>query len=377
MLLAFLFIAVLGTSIFFLFSFFVGRTSGAFVYNKDQSTSTPKEEKKPVPVSHIKTPEPLRGIYMTSWVASTPSLRDPLIRFIEDSEINAVVLDIKDSTGKISFLVNDPLIKEMDASEKRIVDLEGFIKVLHEKNIYVIGRISVFQDPYIVKKRPDIAILNKSGAVWKDRKGLSFVDPLNPWYWDYVSRIAKESASRGFDEINFDYIRYPTDGAISEAVFPYTKDKEKQVALEEFFTHLRESTKDIGVPISADLFGLTTWAQDDLGIGQVLERAAPHFDYIAPMTYPSHYGSGFEGFKNPADHPYEVMHVSVERAVERLKAINQDPKKIRPWIQDFDLGREYGAPEVHAQTKAIYDAGLTSWVAWDAANVYTKSAYIK
>src|SRR5262249_3529286 len=136
----------------------------------------------------------------------------------------------------------------------------------------------------------------------------------------------------------------------------------------DFFTYLDDKMKLVNVKTSADLFGLTTWSDDDLGIGQILERAAPHFDYIAPMVYPSHYAQGFDGFKNPADHPYEVISVSMDRAVSRLKKANQDPQKLRPWIQDFDLGAVYNAPQVEAEKKAVYDAGLSSWMSWDPAN---------
>ena len=147
--------------------------------------------------------------------------------------------------------------------------------------------------------------------------------------------------------------------------------------LEDFFKYLRTNTRDLGIPISADVFGLTTYSTDDLGIGQILEKIVPYFDYVAPMVYPSHYAPGFEGYKNPAEHPYEIILISMKRGVERLKAINEDPQKLRPWIQDFDLGAEYGAAEIFKQKQAIHDAGLDSWMSWDPANKYTKEAYKK
>lgn len=366
--------------LFFLFSYFSGQSSDVATYTASSTasgTTTPEVVKQPPQPKHIKTPEAVRAVYMTSWVAGTPSLRSKLIDFIEHSEINSVVIDIKDATGKISFEIDDPLIKEMGSSEKRIADIDDLINHLHAKNIYVIGRVSVFQDPYIVTKRPNIAVQKKSGGTWHDRKGLAFVDAGAEWYWDYVYHIAKASEQKGFDEINFDYVRYPSDGALSQAVFTYAHGRDKQTVIESFFKYIHEKMQSVPATTSADLFGLTIWAEDDLGIGQVLEKAAPYFDYIAPMTYPSHYDSGFQGFKNPAAHPYEVIHDSLQRGIFRMQQINEDPKKLRPWIQDFDLGAPYGVPEVQAQKKAIYDLGLRSWMSWDASNKYTKEAYSK
>lgn len=376
-------LALIGVLASVVFAFFfvyslVGKTGEALVYERpksvDATIAEPKPKPPPPPV-HIKTPEEVHAVYMTSWVAGSPQYRDNIINFISSSNINGIVVDIKDYTGKVSFVTNDEEIHAWKSEEKRIADIRGLIDNLHRKNLYVIGRVSVFQDPFISKTHPELAVLNTKGAVWKDRKGLSFIDPGATKYWDYIVRIARESERAGFDEINFDYIRFPSDGKLSEAVFPYAKTTAKAVVMENFFTYLRRELIDLPVPISADLFGLATYSEDDLGIGQVLERTAPHFDFISPMIYPSHYASGFQGFKNPAEHPYEVVLVSMERAVARLKAMGQDIQKLRPWIQDFDLGAPYGVTEVLAQINALKKAGLSSWMAWDPSNVYTKAAY--
>ena len=329
------------------------------------------------PPEHIKTPTAVRAAYMTSWVAGTQSIREKLIAFMEGSELNSVVVDIKDYTGRVAFETDNEVVRTMGSSEKRIADVSGLIEELHSKKIYVIGRIAVFQDPFATKKKPEWAVAARSGGIWHDRKGLAFIDPGAEGYWNYIVQIAKASEEVGFDEINFDYIRYPSDGVLSNALFPYAKGREKQIVLEDFFKYLHEQLKDTKIPISADLFGLATWAEDDLGIGQVLERAAPYFDFIAPMVYPSHYASGFGGYKNPAEHPYEIIKISMDHGIERMKKINQDPNKLRPWIQDFDLGADYGMKEIQAQKKAIYDAGLTSWMSWDPKNQYTQGAYQK
>ncbi len=372
----FLFAALFGAA---LFLYLAENTRSTLVYDSENNNQAMFEQKKEEPPRprHLETPPQVRGVYMTSWVAGTPSLRDRLIDFVENSQINSIVIDVKDYSGKIAFETDDPVITKMESAEKRIPDVRGLIEGLHQNGIYTIARVTVFQDPYMAKRRPDLAMKDTRGGLWKDRKGLAYIDPGAEEYWDYIVHIARVSESVGFDEINFDYIRFPSDGSISTMSSPYLQGRAKADVLEGFFIYLRKELADIKVPLSADLFGLTTYNTDDLNIGQVLEKAAPHFDYVAPMVYPSHYANGFNGFKNPAEHPYEVINVSLEKGVLRLKAMGEDPKKLRPWIQDFDLGRAYGVPEIEQQIKAIYDNGLDSWMAWDASNVYTKEAYAK
>ncbi|MBI2052620.1 MAG: hypothetical protein HYT34_00010 [Candidatus Ryanbacteria bacterium] len=356
----------------FLFYFW---TAGSSVVYENRPNFGGVPPPPPPPPSHISTPEPVKGIYMTSWVAGTPSLRNALIDFIEHSEINSIVIDIKDYSGKVAFKTMDPVVGEMQSEEERIPDIRELIDELHQKNIYVIGRITVFQDPFAARRHPELAVGDSRGGVWRDRKGLAYIDPGAEKFWDYIVHVSEASERVGFDELNFDYIRYPSDGLLRYAVYPFAKGRTKEEVLESFFIYLRKKLPATKVPISADLFGLTTWNEDDLNIGQVLEKTVPYFDYIAPMVYPSHYANGFGGFKNPAAYPYEVVHMSMARAVERLKKMGEDPQKLRPWIQDFDLGAPYGIPEVLAEKKAVQDAGLESWMAWDAANIYTKEAY--
>lgn len=337
--------------------------------------------------THVVTPEPLKGIYMTSWVASNMALRDGLVKIADDTEINTIVIDIKDYTGKIVFTITNPKLKEFGSEEVRVKDMQEFVDTLHKKGIYVIGRIAIFQDAYFVKHRPDLAVKNKAGtAVWKDRKGISWIDPGSHEYWDYIILLAEETYKLGFDEINFDYIRFPSDGNMKDISYPWSQGKSKPEVMREFFEYLHKNLKTPRVPlgelgreenqvkISADMFGMVTTAQDDMGIGQVLEDALPYFDYIMPMVYPSHYPPTFQGFKNPATHPYEVVKFAMQEGVKRANLASTSPNKLRPWLQDFDLGADYGPAEVRAQIKATNDVGLTSWILWSASNKYTKSA---
>lgn len=336
----------------------------------------PPAEPQPV-VTHIATPTNVRALYMSAWVASTPSMRQKIVDLVDSSKINAVVIDIKDATGRVSFLVNDPVISDTGSPKDLIKDISGLIQTLHEKNIYVIGRISVFQDPYLTKLKPEWAIKTKStGAVWKDRKGLSFLDPTKQDVWNYVVHLAQYSHNQGFDEINFDYIRFPSDGNISDISYP-TSAGSKSEAIERFFIHLHDEMKNSEITTSADLFGLTTEAKDDMGIGQVLEKALPHFDFIAPMIYPSHYPKGYQGFKNPAEKPYDVVSIAMKKGVERAVALGMDATKFRPWIQDFNMGATYTAAMVQDQIRALSEQGIDSYMVWDPANTYTTEAYGK
>lgn len=328
---------------------------------------------------HIKTPKQVKAIYMTSWVAGTPSTRERVLKLIDETEVNAIVIDIKDATGKVSFPIESEPFVTLGSTEDRIPDIVGLTNRLHNMGVYVIGRVAVFQDPYLIKQWPEEAVKTESdkNVLWRDRKGIGWFDAGSEKVWEYITQIAEESYRVGFDEINFDYVRFPSDGNMKDIYFPISEGKSKPDALEGFFTYVDEHLRQVKHPItiSADLFGMVTTNTDDLGIGQVLERAAPHFDFIGPMVYPSHFPNGWNGYKNPAEKPYEVIKKTMDSAVAKLTAIGEDPKKLRPWLQDFNLGAVYTADMVRAQIQATYDAGLDSWMMWDPKNVYTRDAF--
>ncbi len=332
--------------------------------------------KEIVPVTHIETPKQVKSLYMSGWVAGSKDFVTSLIKIVDETELNAVVIDIKDSTGRLSFQIDEPSIQKIGSAENRIKDVKALTALLHSKNIYIIGRISTFQDPYLTKLKPEWAIKKSSnGEVWKDRKGLSFLDPTNKEVHKYLVSIALSSYELGFDEMNFDYIRYPSDGNMKDINYNLKNGDTRSDNMEKFFKYLRdEIKKDIDIPISADLFGLTTEADGDMGIGQLWEKTIPYFDFVCPMVYPSHYPSGYSGYKNPSLYPYEVVNKALASAVVKTKAINEDISKIRPWLQDFDLGATYTKEMMRAQMKATYDNGLNSWMLWDPSNKYTPSA---
>lgn len=338
------------------------------------------EEEIILPV-HVATPDAVRAIYMTNCVAQSPRWREGLVDLVMDTELNSIVIDIKDYSGKISFKLDGSFFENNETSRCTVDDIEEFIKSLHEKDIYVIGRITVFQDPYYAVERPDLAVKRKNGSVWKDYKGISFIDIGAREFWDYIVALSRESYNIGFDELNYDYIRFPSDGNMSDAYYPFSgeivkEDPElgKAKVVQGFFKYLDEGLSDTGVILSADLFGMATVNTDDLNIGQVLEYAEPYFDYISPMVYPSHYPTGFIGYSDVNAHPYAIVKYSMDKAAERLNAASSTPEKLRPWLQDFSWPVTYTSSMVRAQIQAVYDAGLDSWMLWSSSNTYTRSA---
>ncbi len=352
------------------------------------STSTPATPK----VKHVPTPAPLKAIYMTQCVVGTPSFRQELVDLLDTTELNAVIIDIKDFSGGIAFPTDNPVLAENVSDKCGAYDMKDFVELLHDKDIYVIGRITVFQDPLYTSQHPELSVQSKArpGQPWKDNKGLSFVAVNSEPYWDFIVELSKESYALGFDELNYDYIRWPSDGPMSDVVYP---SQDTAGELEKFFRYLHSKVQPLGVVTSADLFGMTTTNTDDLNIGQVLERALPYFDYIAPMVYPSHYPKGFNGYADVNAHSYDIIHYSMSAAVRRTvatttpvlsfahtrigtstPAIYSKPTyskyKMRPWLQSFDYPVTYTPEMVAAQIKANEDVGLDSYMFWDPANKY-------
>lgn len=378
-------IAVLGVALLiflFLNSFLPHLFSAEYVSTTVEKSDTEAYLKEDIIESKIlPTPEPLKAIYITACVASTPKWREKLVDLVLKTELNAVVIDIKDYTGTVSFPNNFPRSK----SQKGCVvnDMKEFIQSLNDSGIYVIGRISVFQDLSYTTLFPELAVKSKAtGDIWRDKKGIGFIDVGALPYWDYILELSRESVLIGFDELNYDYIRYPSDGNMQDAYYSWMKPEHtKAQMLEDFFKFLNKNVSELNVKTSADLFGMTTTVQNDLGIGQILEKALPYFDYIAPMVYPSHYPPNWNGFVNPAQHPYDVIKIAMSSGLRREQNFKQSigvatstPSKLRPWIQDFNLGAIYDEKKVRDQIRAVYDVGLSSWMLWDSGNTYTESA---
>lgn len=352
--------------------------------NNTNSTSTKVIGKNGIPingsttprvVTHVKTPEHVKAIYMSSWVAGTPSIRSRLVKLIDTTELNAVVIDVKDNTGIITW-------------DSRVRDIDEFIDELHAKNIYVIARIAAFQDPHYVSLHPEEAVHSKkNGGIWKDHKGVPWVDTGSKNMWRYLERLSKESYARGFDEINLDYIRFPTDGVLADMTFPISGKNgglvNKPAIVSEFYHFITDSLRKDGIPVSGDLFGIIMVTKVDIAVlGQDMHTALETFDYVAPMIYPSHFYAGTAGFQKPAQHPGEIIDYSMQKGIEIAdevasstgQATSTVRAKYRPWYQDFDMGATYTAEMVRAQISAGEKIGIKSWMLWDPSNHYTPSA---
>ena len=358
-------------------------------------------------------PNIIKAIYLTSWSAGNSNYIDYLIDIVKTTEINAVVIDIKDFSGYIAYDAAVPEADEYHSKSIRIRDIDFLIKKLHQEKIYTIARITVFQDPIVAKKRPDLAIHSRSltpansSPLWFDNKNLAWIDPGAREYWDYIISISKDAAEHGFDELNYDYVRFPSDGDLGDMSFSFWDNKtEKRAMIKEFFKYIRQ-----GLPnerLSIDLFGFSTIQNNDLGVGQIIEDSFEYFDYVCPMIYPSHYSDWFLGYQNPAEHPYEVVENSMAGALRKLDSYKQieenkekpaespsDPEAqqadngadikagreekvvLRPWLQDFNLGAVYDSEMVKAEIKAVEDTAgdnFKGFMLWNSKNIYTKKA---
>lgn len=328
----------------------------------------------------------VKGIYMTGNTVAYKERFDKLINLVKTTEINAVVIDVKDDTGIMTYSSSLPEVAFTGANKNaRIKDINAVMKVLRDNNIYSIARIVTFKDRIAGDKYANLAVKNTSGGVWRDRHGMSWLNPYNKDSWDYIVDIAEEAAALGFDEIQFDYVRFPTDGNVK--IIDYgssAKGKTKAQAIAEFLAYGRERLSKKGVVVSADVFGLVTTTKDDMNIGQHLESIAGSVDVICPMVYPSHYGKGSYGVAEPDFEPYKIVNRSVQVAQQRINSVKGEENKavLRPWLQDFTASylpkyKKYGPAEVRAQIDATYDAGAEEWLLWNAGNKFTSGALNK
>lgn len=331
----------------------------------------------------MEMPETVKGIYLTSSTAAWKSRFAEIIDFVDKTEVNALVIDVKDGYGRLAFTPVNEALAPYASAKPEISDLKAFTAPLREKGIYLIARIFVFQDPAFAEAQPDLALKWADGRLWRDNKGVPFLDPAAKDVWKYNVAVAEEVIVGGFDEVQFDYIRFPSDGKTSLAKYPFWDGvTPRHEVMRQLFVYLdRELRVKQGIKTSVDLFGFTMVYHDyDLDIGQLLRDALPHFDAISPMVYPSHYPNGYLGYANPAAYPYEIIRHNFEKGNVLIEAMRaEDPERelatIRPWLQDFDLGAEYDAKKIQDQIRATDEGGGSGWIFWNARNVYNEPAY--
>jgi hypothetical protein len=310
----------------------------------------------------------IHGLYMTGWTAGSDQFYK-LVDYMQESGLNAAVIDVQDDDGLTSWPVAVPLAAEIGANELKISDIKERLAYLKAHGIYSVGRIVVYADPLLGRRRPDMAI---EGGNFVDTRGIRWPNPYNQDVWAYKVAIAKEAAEAGFDEIQFDYIRFPEHRIPGYNAGEGVTVEKRTGAIEGFLKYATEQLHPLGVFVSADLFGLTTTVDpgDDMEIGQNYAEIAGIVDYVWPMVYPSHYAPGTYGIDDPNQAPGRIVYESLvgaqRRTPDRSRLIH------RPWIQDFNYGGTYGKAEIEDQIKGLADAGIYQWVLWDPSNHYTR-----
>ncbi len=312
-----------------------------------------------------------KALYLTVYGIGAPVLRDPALEVIEKSGLNALVIDLKGDRGLIPYPSKVPLAAKIGALKLRTIpDLKELTTGLRAKGIYLIARVVVFKDDLLAVAHPEWAIRTAGGGLWKDREGLAWIDPSRREAWDFTLSIAEEAAAAGFDEIQFDYIRFPDTGGLAFANAP--DESGRVAAITGFLREARKRLTPYNVFTSMDSFGYVCWNQNDTGIGQRLEDLATAVDIISPMLYPSGFQFGIPGFRNPVENSYEIVHRSLMECNRRTAST---PVRYRPWLQAFTDyafgGRVFGADEIAKQTKASRDAGTDGWMLWNPRNVYS------
>ena len=318
----------------------------------------PKPEPRPYP-------DEIRGVHVTMALASLKGKFDEYLDLTREG-LNTIELDVKDENGEVGFRARVPLARAI-GSARDYYNAARIVEKVRAKGVYLIGRVVVMEDPLLTSQRPKYAIRTAGGGVWTNSAGLGWANPYDQRVWKYNVDIAVEAAKAGFDEIQFDYIRFPTDGNIAAAVYPGERSEKRHVTISRFLQYARSRLEPLGVRISADVFGLS--ATRNMGIGQTPRRLARYLDAIYPMVYPSHYGPGELGIADPNAQPGRTVALSLRDFAADLTG--QDTRLV-PWLQDFSLGRDYTVDDVQLQILAARDASADGYLLWNPAGIYTR-----
>jgi hypothetical protein len=319
--------------------------------------------------------KPVRGIYVSGLIAGSERRMNQIIRLLDQTELNAVVIDVKNDFGRMSYRSSLKSVRAMGADlNPPVHDIRELLRTLKRRDVYVIGRIVTFNDPLVAKRRPDMALHNKQGRVWRDRNGRAWLNPFDTSARAYNIDIATEAARLGFDEIQFDYVRFPENGALVDREVHYTgrEGRSKAAVIGQFLREARRRVHDEGALVSADVFGLVTSSAGDMGIGQNWRVIAEAVDVISPMTYPSHYSSGMYGVKYPDLDPYRIVRRAMADAKGRNDAVRKrtgQAAEIRPWLQSFTAAwlnhhQRYGPKQIEQQIAAARERGIDQYLLW-------------
>lgn len=318
-----------------------------------------------------------KAVYLSIYGIGAASLREPALQVIESAGLNAVVIDMKGDGGQIPYASAVPLASRTGALRVRTVgDLPKLVTGLKSRGLYTIARIVVFKDNLLASAQPAWTVRRNDGSLWKDTEGQSWIDPFRTEAWNYSLGVAEEAAAAGFDEVQFDYVRFPDATGLRFAEIPTQANRIG--AITGFLREARRRLQPYNVFIAVDVFGYICWNRTDTNIGQRLEDLAPLVDYISPMLYPSGFQFGIPAYRNPMLAPYAIVHNSLDAARERTSGY---PVRFRPWLQAFrDYAfdqRRFGAGEIRAQIDAAEAAGTSGWMLWNPRNVYSTEGIVR
>lgn len=328
-------------------------------------------------------PVKVKGIYVSGPTAGIAKM-DDLIDLVDQTELNAMVIDIKNDEGKVTYKMQSEQVLEIDAGVRYIADIDELVAKCKEKDIYLIARIVAFRDPYLAERKPEWAVHTKNGEIFRDKSGLAWVNPYCREVWDYLVEIASQAAQVGFDEVQFDYIRFSTDILEGDVDYgPEAENIDKIEIITEFTEYLYEQLAPQGVYVAADVFGTVIDNETDQAIvGQNYVQMAQHLDYICPMVYPSHYHNGSYGITVPDAEPYQTIYAAAASSAEVLDAVPEENRAhVRLWLQSFTASWvsghiSYGPKQIREQIKGAYDAGYDEWILWNAAVNYQPDAFL-
>lgn len=359
------------------------------ITDRDQNEKGKEEERKPerqdqrivIDLASERVPVKVKGIYISAYVAGTPSMLDSLLAEIDKTEINTLVIDLKDDFGRVACEMDSPIVEDLGSVRVYIQDMEAMMKKLDDHGLYVIARIPAFRDAWLGSARPDWCIKKSDGTVFIDRDGNSWVNPYKQEAWDYLVELGYQAKKLGFDEVQFDYLRFCTETGMEDVIFDEAdvRGRSRTDVIKEFMEYAYERLKSRGLFVSADVFGAIINSDVNANsVGQIYGELAKHVDYISPMVYPSHYGDGYYGIDYPDTHPYETIRMALMDSQKELYFARQDGvhmATVRPWLQDFTATWlphhiDYGPQQVREQIQATYDAGYDEWLLWDASCRY-------
>ncbi|TVX94991.1 putative glycoside hydrolase [Cohnella terricola] len=335
------------------------------------------------PVSLLAATKPVRAIYVSSHVANS-SRMSGLIELVNKTELNAMVLDFNSG---IALTIperqggkNKAAMRPVLSNRKAARQYREVIRNLKRRDIYLIARIVTFKNPELANAAPSWAIRKKNGTLWKDRNGTPWIDPYSQESWEYPLALAELAARLGFDEVQYDYVRFPENAKKIDREVQYANPEgwTKEEAIRRFLHRANHRAHQNGIRVSADVFGMVGSSNDDMGIGQKWGKIAKEVDVISPMIYPSHYSKGMWGIRHPDLTPGPIVKHALQDAIKRNRRLNEQgvsTAKIRPWLQGFTAGwidphQKYGEAQIREQIVAARHAGLRSYMLWNSSSRY-------